>query len=173
MPLVSYATTQQLIDWFDDLDVDPPDNPTGYLRAATILLARACNRQPYTDTPTDAEATALADATCAQVASWVTLGVNPDKAGTDMPGPVKSSKILDATVERDTTAATKLLTAAVDGLSETAEAILLQAGLLYVPGPQYDDTNCLPRWGLDTPRWSGIYGDGYGWPPLAEWPFYE
>lgn len=176
MALIIYATLQQLDEWFDGLPVAPPDNPTGYLRAASILIARACNRQPYIDTPDDASAGALADATCAQIASWVTLGIDPDKAGTDMPGPVKSSKILDATVERDTTAATKLLTAAVEGLADQAEAILQQAGLLWTPVPLgADTTDTLPQWGQEhrtSPLADPLSGE-YAWPYFSDWPTYE
>lgn len=170
MALIVYATEEQLADWLDAIGKSLPDNDTGYRRSASIVVARACARQPYTDVPTDDEAGPLADATCAQVASWLALGVDPAKSGTDMPGPVKSSTILDAKVDRDTTAATaRLADLCNEDLCDEAEAILLQAGLLYVPGPQFDSTGCLPSWGLDRP-----YGwfspefansaDAYSWP---------
>lgn len=166
MALVQYATELQLATWLEVDDESSPDNAVALLRSATIAVAKACNRNPYNDTPTDTEAAPLGDATCAQVASWLALGVDPDKAGTDMPGPVKKSSILGGDVERDTTAAIKRLDElACDDLCDTAEAILLQAGLLWVPVPLSDSSGCLPSWGLSGACWPSAYG----WPGGWEW----
>ena len=148
--LVDYATTEDLSSWVDT----EPDNVVSLLRSASIRVAKACNISPY-QTPDPSSTDALRDATCAQVASWVALGVDPAKSGTDLPGPVKVSALLDARIERDTSAATKLLETVTEDLCEDAVAILLQAGLLYVPVPLGADPNdTLPRWGTAGPTWS-------------------
>ena len=160
----------------DDLtDPDPPwvstmpNNAGVLLRYATIEVARACAINLYGDTPSSTALPVLRDATCAQVASWVALGVDPAKAGTDMPGPVKSSKILDASVERDTTAATSAMADARDGLCSLAVDLLQSAGLLWLPSPLGDERPYLPTYGLSGPvnRW------GYALPDIdsTSWPF--
>lgn len=152
----AYATSADLTggDWLDT----PPANVDRFLRSATVLVARACNVSPY-DAPAADAVTPLRDATCAQVASWVALGVDPAKAGTDMPGPVRKSSILDGSIERDTSAASKALEECLDGLCSEAEAILLQAGLLFVAVPLADTSGALPSWGLDYPRSYADCGD--------------
>lgn len=147
-----------------------PANAPALLRWASILVARAANRDLYTDAPAVGDAPALRDATCAQVASWAAQGVDPAKGGTDVNGPVKSSTILSAKVDRDTTAAVQAAADARDGLCALAVDILQSAGLLWVPVPMGDDTGYLSRWGLDTPV--GYGATGYEWPALAEWPWY-
>jgi hypothetical protein len=165
-----YATAQDLASWI----ATEPDNTPALLRSASIRVARACNVSPY-DPPTDPAAGPLRDATCAQVTSWIALGVDPAKSGTDLPGPVKSATLLGKKVDRDTAAATKLLETVADGLCQEAEAILLQAGLLYVAVPLgADQSDRLPDWGLGRTWWSPFadplsgellypYGD-VGWP---------
>lgn len=161
----------------DLTDPDPPwlgtvpDNAPTLLRYASIDVAKACQISLYDPAPTGQTADVLRDATCAQVASWVALGVDPAKAGTDMPGPVKakSAKILDADVSetRDTTAAISAMADARDGLCALATDLLQTAGLLWLPLPLGDATPYLPTYGLSGPvnRW--------GYPYLAEqpWPF--
>lgn len=142
--LVVYATEQDVSGWV----ATEPDNVDSLIRSASIRVARACDISPY-QTPDPSSTDALRDATCAQVASWVALGVDPAKSGTDLPGPVKVSALLDARIERDTSAATKLLETVAEDLCEDAVAILLQAGLLYVAVPLGADPNdTLPAWGL-------------------------
>jgi hypothetical protein len=160
-----YATVEDLAEWTQST---PPDNALTLLRSASLEVAKACNRNPYVDVPSDTDVAPLRDATTAQVAAWVALGVDPAKQGTDVLGPVKSSKILTATIERDTTAAVQASTEAADGLCVESQAILLQAGLLWLPVPLADTTGWLPSWGLDP-----VTPGAYGWPSLdgASWPF--
>lgn len=166
--LIVYATTQDLAAWVDT----EPDNVDALLRSASLRVARACNVSPY-DTPADSAVIPLRDATCAQVASWAALDIDPAKSGTDLPGPIKSSALLDKRVERDTTAATKLLETVAQDLAEDAQAILLQAGLLFVPGPLgAPDYDPLPNWGQGVSPWPSPFRDPlsgevqypYGWP---------
>jgi hypothetical protein len=105
-----------------------PANIDALLWTATFRVANACNRNPYTDTPTGATAAALRDATTAQAAFWATVGTDPDAGGLDV-APVKRSVLLDATIETDTTGQVEAL-ASCD-VCDTARAILLAANLLW------------------------------------------
>ena len=177
MPLAEYATEQDLANW---LTVSNPDNAVSLLRSAMIRVARACNLDPY-QTPDPSITDPLRDATCAQVASWVALGIDPAKSGTDMPGPVKSATLLDKKIDRDTTSASKLLESAVTDLCDEAQSILHSAGLL-LGGPLEpvpvgaDPTDMLPDWGTGTrsvsPLRDPLSGE-YAWPNFDGWPWYE
>lgn len=157
MAITPYATPTELAAW---LGVAAPANADALLRSATIRVARACNL-PIPDAPGDVEHP-LRDATCAQSAAWIALGIDPAKSGTDVPAPVKRSKILTGDVELDTTAQTKAATLATAGLCEEATDILFVAGLLWLPGDVEIATGgvCWPE---------GV--EGYSWPGLPEWPF--
>lgn len=164
MPLVQYATLDQLGTWLTDWLPDGtvlPDNLPAQLRSATIIVARSCNRQPYTDTPAEPDADALRDATCAQVQAWVALGIDPATTGLGSDeAPVRSSTILGATVVRDTTGLVAERTAVVADLVPEAAAILQQAGLLWQPGPQQDPcATQLPTWGQQPHRWPSPFRD--------------
>lgn len=159
MALVPYATPEQLADWLDVDDEGSPDNAAGLLRSATVLVAEACNLSPYIGAAGDSP---LADATCAQVASWIALGVDPNKSGLDLPGPVKQSDILGAKVVRDTTALSALMSEVADGLCGEAEAILRQAGLLWLGDFEIADGGCPEAEMAQLPAaysWPG----GWGW----------
>lgn len=152
----SYATTEQLAQW---LQADPADNATPLLRSATILVALACFRNPYSDpAPSVDDAAVLADATCAQVAAWIALGINPAQLGI-APGsaPIKSSTILGGTVQRDTTGQTALQVQAATMLAPEVRDILTLSGLIYEPVPIAADFNDLPYWGSERPfvEWPG------------------
>lgn len=145
MAIQPYATTSDLSGWLPD-GTAMPDNATALLRSATIRMANACNRSPY-DTPTSTDAGPLADATCAQAASWVALSMNPAAQGLDI-APVKQSKIFTGDVTYDTTGqAEARQTAAADLCPEACE-ILRAAGLLWQPVPAASGGR-LPSWGLD------------------------
>lgn len=162
MALQVYATDADLGTWVDTV----PPNSALLLRYASIRVAKACNISPYT-TPDPTSAPVLKDATCAQAASWITLGIDPAKSGTDIPGPVKSVTLLDKKIDRDTSAATKLLEQAAQDLAEAARDILVQAGLLYVPVPLgAASTDTLPDWGQGS-HWLSPYRD-----PLTDEMFY-
>lgn len=166
MAFTAYATTEDLVDggWIDG---DPPAAADRFLRSASFVVARAAYRDPYSDTPTGTDAEALRDATAAQAASWIALGIDPAKLGIDGPPLVKSSTILSGKVEYDTAAHAAARSEAVSELAPEAEAILFAAGLLWQPVPLSDDSGGLPSWGLDP-----VSAGAYAWPPLASWPYY-
>jgi hypothetical protein len=152
--LTIYATSDDLTSggWV----TTPPADVDRYLRAATFAVAEACNRSPYDDAPTDTTATALRDATCAQVAGWLALGIDPDRQGVDGPKAVKSSKILTGSVEYDTSATADAIKSLAEGeLVPQAEAILQAAGLLWQPTATGDPCPALPTYGLSGPRFGG------------------
>lgn len=159
-----YATADDLADgdWLP-AGVDVPSDVVRYLRSASFVIGRAANRNPYDDTPDATAAPPLRDATCAQAASWISLGIDPAKLGIDGPPLVKRSEILTGKVEYDTTAHATARAEAVSELAPEAEAILAGAGLLWVPVPLSDDSGWLPSWGLDVP--CGPFGVG-------SWPFW-
>lgn len=163
-----YATESDLAAWITPDGV--PENWLRLLRSASFVVADATKRDVYTDTPAAADADPLRDATCAQAVSWIALGVDPNKNGSDMPGPVKSSTILDGKVDRDTSEAAKLAVAAVEDLCDESERILRAAGLLWLPMPLGDSAPYLLTYGLSAgPSWRGQYlGEGIC---AGDWPF--
>jgi hypothetical protein len=156
-----YATTADLANWLND---NPPANGLQLLRSASLRVARACMRDPYIDTPTDVEAPVLRDATTAQAAAWMALGVDPNAAGLDTKV-VTESKIGTADVKYDTIPAADVQQAVVELAPEAAE-ILTAAGLISLDMPVWTGTDYLPSYGLDR-HWPYDY-DGLS--PLAERP---
>lgn len=145
--MISYADTTALDAW---LGTTAPANAPSLLRSATIVVAAACFRDPYTDTPTGTDATVLADATCAQVAAWLANNVNPAAGGLDV-RVVTEAKIGTGDVKYDSLPAAAVQEAATK-LAPEAEAILLVAGLLSVPMPVgTDPCDELLHYGLDRP----------------------
>lgn len=157
MTFFPYATATDLDEWIDG---DAPDNADALLRSATIRVARACNLA-LPDAAGDVDP-ALRDATCAQAATWVALGIDPAKGGTDIAGPVKRSVILDAHVDRDTSAQSQAAVAVATGLCEESNDILFVAGLLWLPGDVEiaDSGACRPE-----------AVEATSWQPWSEWPF--
>lgn len=144
-----YATFDDFVGWL--APEEPPANTVRLLRSASVRVANACQRNLYTDTPSEADAAPLRDATCAQAAVWDELGITPDQiAGAAVA--VKRSKILTADVENDTSAAAKRLDDAINNLAPEAEAILQAAGLLWHPSAS-GDPGVLAQYGL-----SGSHG---------------
>lgn len=141
------------------------------------MVSRACNRDPYGDVPDATSAGPLSDATCAQVASWLLMGIDPAMRGSDYVGAVKSSSMLGDQVTRDTTAVTQAMSDAIDCLCQESVDILLQAGLLYVAGPLFDACAVLPQWGTGTgpfPQWSPFANPLTGeveFPVDGAWPW--
>lgn len=170
MSFTAYATPDDLTAWM--APDTPPANPTRYLRSATILVALACFRDPYTDQPTDQDAAALNDATCAQAATWTLSSIDPATLGIGS-GPVKKASILTGDVERDTTGMLAAQQAAVGKLCPESVAILTAAGLIYQPVPVgADATDQLPQWGQPQRWWPtrDLLSDEIQWAPYdAEW----
>lgn len=152
----SYATVDDLTDWLEATGLVTPDNADALLRSATVLVARACNRDLYTDVPTTTDAAVLRDATTAQATAWITLGVAPAAAGLDA-APVKTKKIGSATIERDTAGQSEARVAAATEIAPEARQILLAAGLFALDLPVWtSDTDPLADYGLDRPRSIGL-----------------
>jgi hypothetical protein len=152
-----YATEQDYADWITP-DGEPADGVLHLLRSATFVIAWACNRNPYQDTPSDTDADPLRDATCAQVQSWLALGVTPANAGIVAASIVKKSSILAADVEFDTGGQLTALQNAAKGIAEEARIILLAANLLWqAVALGADPCDPLPQW-----------GQGRQWGPFAE-----
>lgn len=161
--MILYATLDDLLTGPQPWLTDDPGNLDQLLRSATLLVAVAAGRNPYTDpTSTGAEAAALRDATCAQVAAWVRGGVDPSGGGAADALP-KRTEIFEAKVEYDTATQAAARAKAVEELAGESVAILRISGLLVEAVPLFDTTGALPTWGLDTPA-------AYRWPELAEWP---
>jgi hypothetical protein len=148
-----YATTSDLTAWLTDLALTVPANAAGLLRSATVLVAKACARNPYTDVPDANAASILRDATTAQVAAWVGSGVTPATLGLDS-APKKSSKIGTADVTYDTTGQADKRETAATVLAPEAAQILIAGGLYALDVPQWidPDTDGLPTYGLDSGR---------------------
>lgn len=161
MAATVYAAPADLAKW---LGTAAPGNALPLLRSASLVVAEACDRNPYGDVPAAGDVQPLNDATCAQAASWISLGINPDAQGADGEAPVKSSSMLGNEVTYDTSGVVKGRSLAATELCATAETILTAAGLLWVPLPVADTSGFLRDYGLG-PRW-GLYEA-----PLAESPW--
>lgn len=129
--MLIYATTEDLEGW---LDPEPaPTSSTRLLRTASQLVYRATINDHYATTggiPSDPEVRqAFTDATCAQVESWVALGIDPVKGKAD-PGRVAASKSIGgASVSYVQAGQAEARAHLVDHLTDEAAAILRQAGL--------------------------------------------
>ena len=166
----AYATTDQLASWLTPVAL--PNNAAQLLRSATIRVARACNLDPYAAVAQDS-AQPLADATCAQVASWVALNLDPASLGLDS-APVKSSSMLGDQVVRDTTGQAEARQMAAVQLAPETIDILLAAGLLWQPVPLgVDPSDDLPQWGTGQypAPWTDPLSGEIAWPEPLHWPF--
>lgn len=146
----TYAAPSDLQAWLGLSQ--PPTNATSLLRTASAMVALACNRDIYTDVPTTTDVAVLNDATCAQAAAWVALGIDPEAAGLDT-APVKNTKIGTADVSYDTTGQAAQRETAATQLAPEARAILISAGLFALDLPYWPDpTDPLPDYGLPRTR---------------------
>jgi hypothetical protein len=141
MPLVSYATPEDLAAWLLPDDESTVENAEGLLRAATIIVAKACHISPYS-TATGDTSDPLHDATCAQAASWIALGIDPDRAGLTATGSVKRSELFTGKVEYDTRYDGALLERAATQIAQQAADILYLAGLLFIGEFEIADARC-------------------------------
>lgn len=137
--MIVHATEQQLADW---TGTAAPANAALLLRSASLLVDRALVGAVYvtddTGIATDADVLqALADATCAQAATWAALGIDPagGQAGATS-GQVVAKTIGTARIEYDRGSATGRSNAgnaradAAVTLTADAVQILANAGLL-------------------------------------------
>lgn len=155
LTITPYATLTDLTGWLEGSGLTIPDSVENLLRSASFLIARSCNRDIYTDTPTDTDAVPLRDATLAQVAAWITLGITPAAAGLDA-APVKNRKIGTADLGYDTTGQAAARAEAATTLAPEAMQILISAGLYALDLPVWTGTDRLADYGLDRPRSIGL-----------------
>lgn len=140
MTIRVYATTGDLTGGDPPWLVDLPANAGSLLRSASLLIATATISDYYdaddAGLPTvTAIVEAFRDATCAQVALWATLGIDPNLAGLDVTAPKRAKGIGSAKVEYDTSAASSAAALATRqqlarGLCEQSQRILRSAGML-------------------------------------------
>ena len=131
--MLTYATPDDLAEW---TGTPAPGNAALLLRSASLLIRRATRLAFYDTTteglPTDTVlVTAMRDATCAQVAQWIALGVDPASGPAGAGGVVQASSIGGASVQYATYAsqAEERASSLVTLTSEAAQ-ILADAGLL-------------------------------------------
>lgn len=134
---MAYATEDDLAAWLDDNGLELPDawSATAVLRHAERVVRRATVCDVY-DVDGQGVATAgavraaLRDATCAQVAHWAALGVDPVAGPAGTTGVVQSSSMLSGSVQFATYASqAEERASATVTLSEDALGILEAAGL--------------------------------------------
>lgn len=127
-----YADSTDLAAW---TGVAAPANATRLLRSAALLVRTATAADVHAvdsaGLPTDATLlTAMQEATCAQVAAWVALGIDPAGGAPSAPAVVTSrtqgGRSESYAVDATTTAETRT---AVTTLCPESVAILRQAGL--------------------------------------------
>ena len=135
--MLIYATSAELTTW---LGVAVPANAADLLRSASLLVRRATLTAIYdvdaaTSLPTDADlVTALREATCSQVATWIALAIDPVK-GFAEGGKIVSAKSLGSG-SIQYAVDTNIVQARADAaryLSQDALLILAQAGLTGSP----------------------------------------
>lgn len=170
MAMIVYANAADYGNW---TQTALPDGIDQLLRSASLRVARACMRDPYNDSPTGEAVDALRDATCAQAAAWLALGVSPDAAGLDTRVTVES-KIGTGSVKYDAIPAADVQSAVAD-LAPLAREILTAAGLISLDLPVFTGDDYLlgfghdrdqldrPPYGLPQPI---VFGGG-----LAEFPW--
>lgn len=170
MAIQTYASGTDVNAWMGST----PDNVNALLRYATVLVARACNLDPYTAPPDVSTETgqALRDATCAQVQFWSVNGIDPSKGGyLQSAGLVQSAKVLSGEYRTDTTAVAKQAADAAGELCPLACELLAALHLEYVPVPLFDaSSGGLASWGLPPRPYSSVQGwnSEVGGPDLAE-----
>lgn len=136
--MLVYATAEDVTAWDGTLALPP--NVDALLRSASLLVRGATKTARYDTTsgglPSDPDTVAVfRDATAAQVASWVTLGLNPAGGGIDARPPVQSKKIATGAISYDTSGAASVTAQqaradATSTLCTDALAVLADAGLL-------------------------------------------
>lgn len=138
--MLIYATSDDLTTATPPWLTVAPANVGSLLRSASLLIQQTTIASFYdvddTGLPTDAVVLqAFVDATCAQVATWAGLGIDPLLVALDGKGPVRSKGIDGASISFDTTAASSAAAfaarqAAASQLCDQSQQILRAAGVL-------------------------------------------
>lgn len=132
--MLIYATSGDLTAW--DSTVALPGNADSLLRSASLLIASKISSAYYTaDTtglPTDPDlVSALRDATCAQVCTWIALKIDPAAGQAGVTTPATAKKVGTASLTYTPIAAqTAARMAAANTLCDEAVLLLQQANLL-------------------------------------------
>jgi hypothetical protein len=166
--VIVYATTADLTSWLPD-GTTIPTGADQLLRSAALLVAKAVNENLYDPAAVITEP--KRDATCAQVAAWIAAGVTPGTGGLPAASDktqVKAKKVGTAELQYDTSltssqAALAARAGLLDRLCPEAEAILQQAGVLWLPLATVTTDPVGPYGAFSRP----MYGDGFGW---GSWP---
>lgn len=129
-----YATPSDLDGWLTSDGV--PENAQRLIRSASLLVADATRAARYdVDTTTGLPyaltyVEALRDATCAQVAAWDALGIDPAKGAAGVPAVEASKSIGGASISYAVGAQVEAAATSATALCEEALRILAGAGLL-------------------------------------------
>lgn len=135
---MAYATVEQLTTYLTATGQTVPDGASGLLDRASRLVDRALISAVYKvddqGNPTDSgKLQAVQDATCEQVSSWITAGVDPAGAGLVAKSAIASKSLDGASVSYDNSlsasvAAMKSRQRASAVLCDQSMLILQQAG---------------------------------------------
>lgn len=131
--VILYAAADDLQAW---TSTTPPDNADSLLRSASIIVRHATRAAVYDTTtgglPVDQVlADAMRDATCAQVAAWVTAGINPTAGPAGVTGAVTARNLGSASLSYgDASTVTQARADITDSLVPEAARILQAEGLL-------------------------------------------
>ncbi|GAB3598654.1 hypothetical protein GCM10027586_00820 [Kineococcus gypseus] len=129
-----HASTNDLLGWLDDGEL--PRNAERLLRSASLLVTDATRAAVYPTRPdgtplVQATSDALRDATCAQVAAWLALGIDPAKGAAGVAPQASSKSIGGASVQYAVYASTAEAAArSATTLCDEAARLLAHAGLL-------------------------------------------
>lgn len=129
-----YAQPADLTDWLTQDGV--PEHANRLIRSASLLVAEATRAAVYdVDTTTGLPyaltyVEALRDATCAQVAAWDALGIDPAKGAAGAPALESAKSIGGASISYAVDVQAAAGAQAATGLCEEALRILAGAGLL-------------------------------------------
>lgn len=127
----TYADASDVSAWTGQPE---PDGVTQLVRSASVLVESACRADLYdTDPaglPVDPDVVeAMRDAVCAQVALWVSAGIDPVAGAAGVEASVTSSRILDGQVSFDGATTDRTKRSAARMLCREAYLILRNAGL--------------------------------------------
>ncbi len=124
-----HATVADLVEGDTPWLTAAPDNSGSLLRSASALVDQAIVGNSAGDPG------ALRDATCAQVAAWVTSGIDPASGGLGAAAPLRRKRIDTAELEYDTSLSASVTAlqarrAIAEDLCPVAVAILEAADLI-------------------------------------------
>lgn len=130
----AYATTDDLAEWIDG---DLPDNAKAILRTAAYAVREATSTAYYsadqnTGLPLDVTtAAAFRDATCAQAAALIALGIDPLAGGGTEASVERSVGIGSARIEyADANDAAQARAQLLGGLCQEASRIIRQSNIV-------------------------------------------